>query len=1031
MKKILLGFVLSFFTVCTVFAQSRTVTGKVTSAEEPDGIPGVNIKVKGTDTGTITDLDGTYSLQVPDNATLIFSFVGFLNREVAVGNRSEIDVRLEADVKTLSEVVVVGYGTQERRDLTGAVSSIDNRAIENLVVPSFDQQLAGRAPGVSVTNPGGVLGTAPIIRIRGVNSITADANPLIVIDGVPVVNADRAANFPSNPLAQINPADIASYEVLKDGAATAIFGSRAANGVILITTKSGVRGAAQVDYSVSVGWNEEVDRFDLLNGDQFVQIANEKRRNANLSDLALPGVNTNWQDYVFRKGMVQQHNLSIRGGSDKTKYFFSVGFSDQEGYIKANELTRYSFRSNVDHSIGERIRIGTNLSFSFTEINSLNQGENSLSGVIYNATRAFPNVSVLDPANSAYDGFNTTIDGAALGRGTNLGNIDNNIPNIGFVLANNQFRGRTARVLGNIYGEWDIVNNLTFRTQLGTDLNFSDEFLSWDPRHGDGRGNRGLVSQGFLPVSRWNVQNTLNYQAILGEIHNLNITIGSEYQYTNFYNFSATGTQLADRFFLRDNLVTGTAGVQTFAGGMQQQGFDSYFARVNYNLAGKYLFSGSIRNDGISSLPVQNRRGTFLGGSVGWRISAEDFFNVDAISDFKIRGSYGEVGNTEIGFFPYVGGFAAALSGLGPGIGYSQIANNNLQWETSKKTNFGFDMSLGNITITADYFRNNIENLVLSRVIASSIGVPGNSIFENVGAMVNQGAEFRILAPIISGDNFSWNTDFNFTFLHNEVTQLVNPITSTYNRTEEGAPIGRLYGFEWFGVNPSNGNPIYVKGDGSLAQVDLRAGIAGNRWRVFDPNNPADVSQQTTSLGGGDLKPLGNTLPRWQGGWNNQFVIGNFDAEVFFRYSGGNYIMNETQRGLLGMGFSNNSSEILERWTESGQNTDVPKLYTGQDANIWATGAANSRFVQKGDFLRVQNIVLGYRVPVEWLQTAFNGNVRSARFFAQVQNPLIFTAYKGLDPELNTFPGNQLQFGVDWNAAPIIRTWSFGVNVGF
>jgi TonB-dependent SusC/RagA subfamily outer membrane receptor len=273
----------------------------VTSAEEPDGIPGVNIKVKGTDAGTITDLDGSYSLQVPENATLIFSFVGFLNREVAVGNRSVIDVRLEADVKTLSEVVVVGYGTQERRDLTGAVSSIDNRQIENLVVPSFDQQLAGRAPGVSVTNPGGVLGTAPIIRIRGVNSITADANPLIVIDGVPVVNADRAANFPSNPLAQINPADIASYEVLKDGAATAIFGSRAANGVILITTKSGVRGAAQVDYSVSVGWNEEVDRFSLLNGEQFVQIANEKRRNANLSDLALPGVNTDWQDFVFRK----------------------------------------------------------------------------------------------------------------------------------------------------------------------------------------------------------------------------------------------------------------------------------------------------------------------------------------------------------------------------------------------------------------------------------------------------------------------------------------------------------------------------------------------------------------------------------------------------------------------------------------------------------------------------------------------------------------------------------------------------------
>ena len=1008
------------------------MTGTVTSAEEPEGVPGVNVRVKGTTVGAITDLDGSYSLQVPDDAeALVFSFVGYITQEQAIGNRTTIDVLLEPDVKTLGEVVVVGYGTQERRDLTGSVSSIDNRAIENLVVPSFDQQLAGRAPGVSVTNPGGVIGQAPVIRIRGINSITADASPLIVIDGVPVVNADRAANFPSNPLAQINPADIESYEVLKDGAATAIFGSRAANGVILITTKSGVVGAAQVDYNMSFGWNEEVNRFDLLNGDQFVTIANEKRSNAGLGDLAQPGVNTDWQDYVFRQGLVTQHNLSIRGGSERTKYFFSAGYSRQEGYIRANDLTRFSFRSNVDHTIADRVRLGTSLSFSFTEINSLNQGENSLSGAIYNATRAFPNVEIFDPQNQFYDGFNTTEDGAALGRGPNLGNIDNNIPNIGFVLANNQFRGRTARVLGNIYGEWDIIDDLTFRTQFGVDLTLPDEFISWDPRHGDGRGAAGLISQGFLPVTRWNVQNTLNYQAILADDHNLNVTIGAEQQYTNFYNFSATGTQIADAFFLQQNLVTGTAGVQTFAGGMSEQGFDSYFARINYGLFGRYLFSGSIRNDGISSLPLANRRGTFMGGSVGWRISDENFFNVAAISDFKLRASYGEVGNTEIGFFPYVGGFSPALSGLGPGLGYSQIANNQLQWETSRKTNIGLDLTVGQITIAADYFRNDIQDLVLQREIGPSLGVPGNAIFENVGSMVNQGVELRILAPIIERDNFTWNTDFNFTYLHNEVTGLVNPITTTYNRTEVGSPIAMLYGYEWFGVNAANGNPIYVRGDGSLSQVNLLPGVVGNRWRNYDPNNPNDVTQVVPGLGGDDLRPLGNTLPRWQGGWNHAFTFGNFDAEVFFRYSGGNYIMNQTNAGLLGMGFSNNSTEILNRWTESGQVTDVPKLYTGQDANIWAAGAANSRFVESGDFIRIQNIVLGYRVPGDWLNTAFAGNIRTARFFAQVQNPLIWSAYGGLDPELNTFPGNQLQFGVDWNAAPIIRTWSFGLNVGF
>jgi TonB-dependent starch-binding outer membrane protein SusC len=1029
MKNVLLAVALMMATVVSVFAQSRTVTGRVTSADDPEGIPGVNVLVKGTTVGAVTDFDGNYSISLPENGTtLVFSFVGYLNKEVAVGNRSVVDVLMEVDVKTLGEVVVVGYGTQERRDLTGSVASIDNRAIENLVTPSFDQQLGGRAPGVSVTQPSGVLGQAPIIRIRGVNSLTSDANPLIVIDGVPVVNADRAANFPSNPLAQINPADIESFEVLKDGSATAIFGSRAANGVILITTKKGMEGKAQVDLSISTGWNEDVNRFDLLNGDQFVSIANEKRRNAGLGDLAQPGVNTDWQDYIFRKGFVQQHNLSIRGGSAATKYFFSVGYTEQEGYIRANDLTRYSFRGNVDHSISNKLRIGTNMSFTFSELNSLNNGENSLSGATYNVTRAFPNVSIFDPNNTFYDGFNTTPDGAALGRGTNLGNIDNNIPNIAFVLANNQYRARTARVLGNVYGEWDIVGGLTFRTQFGADLALPDEFLSWDRRHGDGRGNAGLALQAFRPVFRWNQQNTLNYQAIIDR-HNLNVTIGTEYQYTNQSSFSATATQIADVFFQQRNIVTGSAGVQQIGGDMFEQGFDSYFARVNYGFDGKYLFSASVRNDGISALPFENRRGTFIGGSVGWRISDENFFDVAAISDFKVRASYAEVGNTEIGFFPYVGGYAAALSGLGPGIGFAQIANNQLQWETSRKINAGLDMTIGEVTIAVDYFRNDIRDLVLERITAASLGVPQNRIFENVGSMVNQGVELRVMAGIINRDNFNWNTDFNFTFLHNEVTNLINPITSTFNRTEVGGPIGQLYGYEWYGVNPANGNPIYFKGDGSLVQYNLQQNNTG--WRSFDPGNPGDITQLATGLGAGDLRSLGNTLPRWQGGWNNQFTFGNFDAELFFRYSGGNVIMNETRRGQLGMGFSNNNAEILDRWTESGQSTNVPKLYTGQDANIWATGAANSRFVEKGDFLRVQNIVLGYRIPSEWLSTAFGGNVRTARLFAQVQNPFILTGYTGADPELNTFPGNQLQFGVDWNSAPIIRTYSFGLNVGF
>lgn len=1021
-----------------VWAQ-RTVTGQVTSAEDGEGLPGVSVRVRGTGTGVTTDFEGNYRLEVPEGSNVLeFSFVGYETVTEEIGNRSTLDVQLTEDVQQLQEVVVVGYGTQERRELTGSVTSVQGEAIENLVTPSFDQQLAGRAPGIQVTTPSGVLGQAPQIRIRGVNSITGGTEPLIVIDGVPVVNADRsdrgdvtAVTASTNPLANINPADIESFEVLKDGSATAIYGSRAANGVIIITTKRGASGVARIDYSTSIGFNEAANRFDLLTGDQFVEIANEKLTNAGNDELAFPGENTDWQDYVLRRGTVQQHNLSIRGGSDATQYFFSLGLSDQESAVRQNDLSRYSFRANVDHTIAERIKIGTSLSYSLTETRGLNTGANSLSGVMYNVSNALPNVAIFDPENIAYDGYNITSDGAALGRGNNQANVDNNIPNIAFVLDNNIYRNRTHRILGNAYAEVDIIGGLSARTQIGVDATLPDDFHFRDPRHGDGRSANGYVYQAFAPVYRWNWQNTLNYQAIVGNDHSLNFTVGTEYQHTTYYNFSASGTGLSDRFYGQQNLISNAYENQFSGGGFTEIGFDSYFARVNYSYAGKYMATFAIRNDGISSLPLAYRRGTFPGGSIGWRVSDEDFFASDLFSDLKLRASYGVVGNTEIGAFPYAGGFSPVLGGIGPGIAFGQVANQNLQWETSEKWNFGLDMTVGPVTFNVDVFRNNIDDLVLDAPTPPSLGVPGNEISQNIGSMVNEGIELRIMSNVLERGNFSWNTDFNLTLMRNEVTQLIDPIQTTYNRTEVGHSIAELYGFQWAGVNQANGNPMYYRGDGSIVQYNLQQDAVG--WRTFNPQDPGNVSEEQSSLGSADMAFLGNTLPVWQGGWSNMLRFGNFDFELFLRYSGGNYIMNETQRGLLGQGFSNNQADIMNRWTEGGQDTDVPKLYTGQDANMWQTGASNSRFVEKADFLRVQNIVLGYTAPAEWLNNAFNERIRSVRLFAQVQNPLIFTNYSGLDPELNNIdPANpNLQFGVDWNVAPIIRTWSLGLNVGF
>lgn len=1031
MKKLLLLSCFLFTGVVVALAQ-RPISGNVADTSgEP--LIGANVRVSGTTVGTVTDYNGDFKMTLPQEGTdLIVSYTGFVAKTVSVRTGDMFKITLEEDVQKLSEVVVVGYGTVERRDLTGSVTSINNRDIENLVAPSFESQLAGRAAGVMVTTPSGVLGEAPIVRIRGVNSITSGAGPLYVIDGVPVVTNDRSGIQASNPLANINPQDIESFEVLKDGSATAIFGSRASNGVILITTKRGSEGKAKVSYNVTAGFSSAAKRFDLLNGSQFVEIANEKRRNAGATELAVyDGTDTDWQDYVLVNGFSQQHNLSISGGSQSTKYFFSLGFSDQGGIIRANDMKRYSFRANLDHEVSSRVRVGTSLSYTHTHLNGLNNGENSLSGATYSMTRMLPNVSIFDESNTAYDGFNVADAQNSLGIGSNMATVDNNIPNIAFVLANNIYRTRVHRMLGSAFGEIDILKNLTARTQIGVDASLPDDFLLWNTKHGDGKNRGGYIYHSYAPAYRWNWQNTLNYQKIIANDHSLNATVGLEYQKTTLSNFSAEAQGFSDEYYTLNNLISGSFGDEQFAGGgFSEIGFDSYFARLNYGFKGKYLASFSVRNDGISSLALDNRRGTFYGGSLGWRLSDENFFNVEAIKDLKLRVSYAEVGNTEIGAYPYAGGFAPVLYGSSPGTAFSRVDNSNLQWETSKKLNVGMDMTVGGVSVTLDLFQNNIDNLVLDAPVPLSLGIPNSQISQNVGSMVNKGIELTLGFDVLNKGDFKWAMDFNIALMSNEVLSLVNDIPGgttgvVFTNTVEGRSISELYGYTWAGVNASNGNPMYYSADGVIVQYNLGPGNTG--WKMYDANNPEDIS---TSAVGPTADFLGRTLPTYMGGWSNQFSYKGFDLEIFTRFSGGNYIMNESLRGQLGQGFANNNALILDRWTESGQQTDIPRLYSGSDAVSYQTGSSNSRFVEKGDFVRIQNVVLGYSLPSDVVNRAFKGNISGLRLFAQVQNLATFTEYSGLDPELNRFT-NQTRYGVDYNVTPFARTWSFGLNVDF
>jgi len=1043
MKRILLACLLAVGFLTSAIAQ-RTVTGTVSAEEDGTPVPGVNVIVKGTSTGTVTDIDGKYQIGVPDQGgVLVFSFIGLTTEEIEIGSQSIINMAMTADLYQLSEVVVIGYGTEERKNLTAAVSTIDGKQLADLVTPSVEQQLAGRAAGVQVTTVSGVLGVAPRVRIRGTNSISNGADPLYVIDGVPMTTGDQGYSSSVNPIGDISPSDIESIDVLKDGSATAIYGSRGANGVILITTKKGTRGKASVNYSGNIGVNSAVSRLDLLNANEFIEIANEKFTNAGQPAQAFPGpnnVDTDWQNEIFQNGMVQNHNLNVSGGSEKTNYYFSLGYSDQEGAIKANSLTRFTFRSNIDTEVKKWLKLGTNLAFTYTTTNGLNTGENALSGNVVGAARLLPNVSVMDSTHST--GYNITPDGQALGQGNNLRPVENNFTNIAFVLDNNIFEDISKRILANAYLEATIVEGLTFRSQVGVDLLDVNSFLSYDPRHGDGRGVNGLVRNNSRSIGLWNWQNLLSYNKTFADAHSINAVVGLEYQQSSTESFYGGGNDVSDIFFIQDNLISSSVGTQVSGGSSVPYGFESYFGRLNYNYKGKYLASITLRYDGLSSLSSANRYGTFPGGSLGWRLSEEGFYKnsglAKIVNDIKVRASYAEVGNTNIGSFPYAGLFSAAQYASQNGIGFSQMGNYELQWELSKKTDFGAEFGFfeDRMRLEVDYFKNNVDGLILAAPLAPSLGVPGNSVNKNIGALTNSGWEFRLFARALDKGDFKWDIDMNIWTIQNEVTKLNNDedIIFTYNINRVGNPIGSFYGFRWAGVNAANGNPMWYKGneDGNVADYDIvQYDIASNAYKVYNPESPADVTAAGSLSSVDDRSIVGNSNPNWQGGFTNTFHWKGFDFEFMLRYQGGNSIMNITEQAtLMNMGFQNNGTRILNRWTAAGQETDVPKLWWGREARINNTGFTDTRFLEKGDFVRLQYVTLGYAFPTAMINKNGNG-VRSLRIFAQVQNPAVWTSYSGLDPELNLYTETNSQAGLDNNTNPIVRTVSFGLNLGF
>ena len=1048
MKKGLLLWLLLAIGMVHAFAQTRTIKGKVTDAHDGSPLPGVSVSIKGSKVGAVSSVDGTFSIAVDGAASLIFSFVGYEPTEEKVGTRQSINVVLNASNKVLNEVIVTGYGELKRKDVTSSVTAVSGALINDRPATSFDQALTGRAAGVNITTGSGVLGDAVNIRIRGVNSISNSNQPLIVVDGI-IMNTNSNLNvFNSgngtryNPMADINPNDIESVDVLKDAAASALYGSRAAAGVIVITTKRGKTGSISVNYNGYVGWAKAARVPKVLNGDDFNIIQNEKAANSTRAgnpvvpiakDIDLNGDGkpdrTDWMKEVFQTGVIQSHQLSLSGGTEKARFYASGEYSDQKGVVLANRLRRGGIRVNLDVTPKKWLKSGISL-YSSKSLNNGVLSDTYLAGATTAGYSAAPNVPAYAPNGDFYTKAN-----GDLGDGANTITTANRL-NRFFNPLTSVYYGRndntSTRVLSSAYVEVEPIAGLKFTSRFSVDFiqNFEDQY-SGPKQAGNGIGLNGLVQENLLRQNQWNWSNYANYTKSFNNIHFINAMVGIESQYMQKKQLYTGQGNLADSYFkeIYDGLYAGTD--NSFTGGDNEaNAFDSYFGKIGYNYGSKYYFDATLRADAYSDFGPNNRRGYFPGASVGWRMSEENFFkdNISFISDLKLRASYGIVGNSNIKAYAYRslygGGSYADLNGFSQ----YQIGDPNLQWEKSKKLDIGIDATLlkNRITVTADYFNSNIDHLILDAPVLATAGIPwapdgtvGSVLTTNVGAMWNKGVELTLNTRNIETKDFTWTSSLNVTFIKNRVTATADgsDLVKVNNRASVGKTLGVFRLIEWGGVNPETGFPMYYNKNHELVMYNPTPG-ATNKWTTPDgktaksPVSASDAQYQDKS-----------GYPTFFGGFNNTFSYKGFDLSIFLQYSGGNYVYNGTRAALLTTFFGNNLEEVKNRWTPENKNTDIPKLFLA-DATITQ---ASTRWLEKGDFVRAREISLGYTFPGIKQKLGMN----SLRVYGLVQNAFIITKYKGSDPEVNTNRDSNINYGVDNRGVPIPRIFTLGLNVGF
>jgi TonB-linked SusC/RagA family outer membrane protein len=981
-------------------------------------LPGVSIAVKGSTNGTTTDANGSYSISVDDgNAVLIFSFIGFLSKEVVVGTQTEINISLAPDLRMLDEVVVIGYGEAKKSDLTGSVTTVPVGDIKKLALTSIDQSLQGRAAGVQITQNSSAPGGSTTIRIRGGNSIQGDNEPLYVIDGIPFKNDGAGSGASFNVLSTLNPTDIESMTVLKDASSTAIYGSRGANGVIIITTKRGKSGRSTVNLESYYGIQNVRRKYPLLNATEFAMLANEAAANEGAATLPYTqsqidafGEGTDWQEEILRSAPISNYQLTMTGGDETTQYAIAGGYFKQEGIILNSDFDRASFRINLDRKLSDKIKIGNSLSVNRTRANQA-RTDGDLAGpgqVVMNALQLPATYSIRDA-----EGKFTLINPGF--------NADNPVA----LAHDSKNLTKALRVFGNIFGQYEIIEGLSLKMSLGVDgiVQKQDSYLPKSVVSGAAVGGRGAISNN--ESFTWLNENLLEYTTSFNEIHKINALLGYTMQENVTENVTASS-----RNFVNDNLQTNSLEVGSIpltpTSSVGEWGLRSYLARVNYTLNEKYLLTASFRMDGSSRFGSNTRYGYFPSAAFAWKIKEESFLtDVKFLSDLKLRTSYGLTGNQDgIGNYPsysLLGVQNYVIGGvISTGISPTQIPNPNLSWESTSQVDLGLDFGFmeDRITMTADVYMKKTKDLLLNVTVPSSSGF--SSALQNLGSLENKGIELSITSNNLEGGTFTWVTNLNFAANRSKVTDLggasqifagnVANIAQNINSgiIKVGEPLGSIYGFVTDGLYQT-AEEIAAISDGVFTKK-----LGDRKYKDLSGDGIIDDRDRTI---------IGRAQPKFIGGITNTFAFKGIELSLFFQGVYGSDILNANRFELEYLnGVTNQDRDMLNRWTPSNTNTDIPRATTARPPNRIST-----RQVEDGSYLRMKNVQLAYNIPTSILSAK---KIKSVRVYFTLQNYLTWTNYSGYDPEVNRFGQDSRSQGFDYGSYPAAKTFLFGINIG-